>query len=230
MLRFRLAGIPVAVQPFFWVLALVLGLSSEITGIGLGVWIVVVFVSVLIHELGHAFTVRRVGYSPAVVLHFIGGVTTWRPEEELAPRPRVLTTLAGPAAGFALAAGAWAVYQFSGLGDGDSLGRDTLVWLMFVNIVWGAFNLIPIRGLDGGQALRALLEIAFPALGKRIAEGVYIVVGIGAIVFGLVYGYFILAIFAAMLTFGSYFSRAPRRPRRPPTEVGPDAGEPRLNI
>ncbi len=229
MLKFRFAGIPIAVQPLFWALALLLGLSNEITGIGLGVWVAVVFVSVLTHELGHAFTVRRVGYRPFVMLHFIGGVTTWQPQEELPPRPRVVTTLAGPVAGFALAGAAWLAFQFSAIGDGDGLARDALVWLIIVNLIWGVFNLVPVRGLDGGQALRAVLEIAFPNVGIRVAEVVYVLVGVGAIVFGLLNGFILLAVFVAVLTFGSYMPSRPR-PRQPSPSTEPDPGEPRLNI
>ena len=225
MLKFSFAGIPVSVQPWFWILAVVLGLSNRITGAGLPIWVAVVFVSVLIHELGHAFTVRRVGYRPFILLHFIGGLTTWYPNEELEPRPRVLTTLAGPFAGFALAGVAWLLLELTGIGDTDSLQRDSLVWLLVVNLIWGIFNLVPVRGLDGGQALRAMLEIASPAYGSRIAEVVYVIVGLGAIAFGLIQGYVILAIFAAIMTFGGYM---PARPR--PRAAQEDAGEPKLGI
>ena len=227
MLKFRFAGIPVAVQPWFWILAVLLGFTNEITGIGLAVWVAVVFVSVLVHELGHAFTVRMVGYRPFIMLHFIGGLTSWYPQEELKPRPRVLTTLAGPAAGFALSAVAWLVLLLTDIGDTSSLQRDTLIWLLVVNLIWGIFNLIPVRGLDGGQALRALLEIASPAHGARIAEVIYVIVGVGAIIFGLINGYIILAVFAALMTFGGYF---PSRPEARQAAPQGDAGEPKLGI
>ena len=229
MLKFRFAGIPIAVQPWFWALAVLLGFTSEITGPGLAVWVVVVFASVLIHELGHAFTVRRVGYRPFIMLHFIGGLTSWYPQEELKPRPRVLTTLAGPGAGFAVAGAAWLALRLTGIGDTDSLSRDALIWLFIVNLVWGIFNLIPVRGLDGGQALRALLEIASPTYGARAAEVVYVIVGVGAIVFGLVQGYLILAVFAAIMTFGGYMPVRSREPEATP-QPGPDQGPPRLGI
>jgi len=91
------------------------------------------------------------------------------------------------------------------IGDTSSLQRDTLIWLLVVNLIWGIFNLIPVRGLDGGQAIRALLEIASPAYGARIAEVIYVVVGVAAIIFGLINGFIILAVFAALMTFGGYF-------------------------
>ncbi len=229
MVRFRLAGIPIAVQPWFWVLALVLGLGSRITGAGLAVWVAVVFVSVLVHELGHAFALRAFGYRPAVLLHMIGGLTSWEPVEELPPARRVGSTLAGPLVGFALAGAAWALRSPLGLG-GEGLLRDALWWTLLVNLVWGVFNLIPIRGLDGGQALGGFLELVSPTRGKQVAEGVYLLTGVAAIVVGVWQGFYLLAIFAALLTFGSMFGGPARTPRRPRPAPASDAGPPSLGI
>ncbi len=223
MLRFRLAGIPIAVQPWFWALALLLGVGSGFTGAGLAVWVVVVFVCVLVDELGLAVTIRSFGYQPAVLLHMIGGLTSWQPEEELAPARRIVSTLAGPFVGFALAAGAWVLRGPMEIGS-TGLLRDALWWTLLVNVVWGVFNLIPIRGLDGGQAVGGFLELVAPRRGKQLAEGVYVLTGVAAIVFGILNELYLLAIFAAVLTFGGMFSRTPRaRPRRPAPAPG---GEP----
>ncbi len=229
MLRFRLAGIPIAVQPWFWLLALLLGLGSGITGAGLAVWVAVVFVSVLVHELGHAFTLRGYGYRPAVLLHMIGGLTSWEPVEELAPERRVVSTLAGPAVGFALAGAAWLARGPLELGA-DGLLRDALWWTLLVNVVWGVFNLIPIRGLDGGQAVGGFLELVFPTRGKQVAEAVYLLTGVAAIIVGVWQGFYLLAIFAAVLTFSGMFGGRERAPRRPRPASAPESGPPRLGI
>lgn len=76
------------------------------------VWIVVVFVSILVHELGHAFAFRRFGQPSKILPHFSGGLTI--PESlpwgsayatvSLTPNQHIFVSLAGPFAGFALAA------------------------------------------------------------------------------------------------------------------------------
>ena len=71
-LRFSITGIPVRVHPLFWVIALLFGSSSN-SIIGLLTWIVAIFVCILIHELGHAFAMRRYGQDSQIVLHLGGG-------------------------------------------------------------------------------------------------------------------------------------------------------------
>ena len=56
-LRFNIAGFPVRVHPLFWVIAILLGSGSD-NLLMIPVWIVIVFVSILVHELGHAFAFR----------------------------------------------------------------------------------------------------------------------------------------------------------------------------
>ena len=51
-LRFSIAGIPVSVHPVFWLIALLFGSSGD--PLLIPIWILVVFVSILVHELGHA--------------------------------------------------------------------------------------------------------------------------------------------------------------------------------
>ncbi|HSO11633.1 MAG TPA: hypothetical protein VLT51_04610, partial [Anaerolineales bacterium] len=72
-LRFSIAGIPVRVHPLFWLIALLLGSSGALVEIP--IWILVVFVSILVHELGHALAFRRYGIQSHIVLHAMGGLT-----------------------------------------------------------------------------------------------------------------------------------------------------------
>jgi stage IV sporulation protein FB len=108
-LHFRVLGIPVRVHPFFWVTGIVMGLKPMgADGEGtppaeLAIWIVVVFVSILVHELGHALMQRRFGGHPWITLHGIGGLASCD-DCDARPSSRILISLAGPAAGFAFAA------------------------------------------------------------------------------------------------------------------------------
>ncbi len=109
-LRFSIAGIPVRVHPLFWVIALLFGSSSN-SIIDLLTWIVAIFVCILIHELGHAFAMRRYGQGSQIILHFSGGLTV--PESiswgggyasiALTANQQIFISLAGPFAGFLFA-------------------------------------------------------------------------------------------------------------------------------
>ena len=48
-------------------------------------WIVIMFVGILMHELGHALTARAFRAEPAISLHGLGGVTVWQPREGIGP-------------------------------------------------------------------------------------------------------------------------------------------------
>lgn len=235
MVRFQIAGIPVTVQPVFWILAVLLGLGT-FTGFELAIWVAVVFVSVLVHELGHAFMVRASGIRPLVVLHAFGGLTSWEDRRGMRPQRRVLVTLAGPIAGFALAFVAWVLFHQTPLGESDRSIRIALGALVWVNVIWGIFNLVPIRGLDGGQAVEGILQIVAPKRARWIAEAVFIITGAAAIVYGIASGHIFIALVAAFLTFGGLMPRPSRSPTadsgrdRREGEPAGDDDEPRLGI
>src|SRR2546422_735068 len=77
-LHFSLAGIPVCVHPLFWLMTALFGASAGDL-IQLLVWIAVVFVSILIHEMGHALMMRWYGQPSRVVLYLAGGLTIPEP-------------------------------------------------------------------------------------------------------------------------------------------------------
>jgi membrane-associated protease RseP (regulator of RpoE activity) len=67
------------------------------------IWVAVVFVSILVHELGHAFTQRHYGGHPWITLYSFGGLASCN-DCDRSPRSQILILLAGPFAGFLLAA------------------------------------------------------------------------------------------------------------------------------
>ncbi|MDL1911455.1 hypothetical protein FBQ81_12330 [Chloroflexi bacterium CFX6] len=201
-LRFSIAGIPVRVHPLFWLIALLLGASGDLLTIP--IWILVVFVSILIHELGHAFAFRRYGMNSYIVLHFAGGLTI--PEAtswgagwaNVAPSPRqqIIISLAGPFAGFLFAALVIAGVFFSGgtvlttmlfgflplpltpiLPFGGRILGVFVALLLWVNIFWGLINLLPVYPLDGGQVARNVLIQYDPLDGARKSLWVSVVTG-----------------------------------------------------
>lgn len=107
-LHFSLFGFPVRVHPMFWLVTLMLGYQSGDAASVL-TWIVAVFLSILVHELGHALTMRAYGLRPWIVLHGFGGLTGYEPSYDSRSRGsdtlgQILISAAGPAAGFLLVA------------------------------------------------------------------------------------------------------------------------------
>src|SRR5271169_6821462 len=70
--RFRLFGIPVSVQPWFWLTTLFMGANRSV-GMLL-IWIAVCFVSILLHEVGHVMAYRAFGEQGSIVLYGWGGL------------------------------------------------------------------------------------------------------------------------------------------------------------
>ncbi len=117
-LNFSIFGFPVRVHPAFFVMPLLLGGSflrdpPINAGIVLLVLIAIFFVSILVHELGHALAFRRYGQPARIVLYWMGGLAIpdsgggpWMPRSTatLTPQQQIVVSLAGPIFGFMLAA------------------------------------------------------------------------------------------------------------------------------
>ena len=231
-LRFTIAGIPVRVHPLFWLLTLLLGATGDL--IQLLVWVLVVFVSILVHELGHAFTMRYFGQSSHIVLHFAGGLaipdsvqwgSRWA-NVALGPNQYILISLAGPFAGFLLAG----LTILGVLISGGSVGTTWLFGLiplpltailpfggrvlgvlvtilLWVNIFWGLINLLPVFPLDGGNVARNILIQYDPLNGVRKSLWVSVITGGLIALAALVFLQSIyMALLFGLLAFQSYQS------------------------
>lgn len=124
-LQFRLGPFPVSVEPSFFIVSLVLAANRLVRPAMLLEWVVVVFVSVLVHELGHALAARAVGLPARISLHGAGGTTHHQPPQRDSVRQDVLISLAGPAAGFLLGALAWVWSLAHPLDTGPTRWRRT---------------------------------------------------------------------------------------------------------
>lgn len=112
-LHFRVLGIPVRVHPFFWIVTLVLGLGGKAEPVRVLTWVVAVFVSILVHELGHALTQRYFRGHPWITLYGFGGLASCN-DCDRSPRAQLLISFAGPVAGFLFAAFIVAAIALSG--------------------------------------------------------------------------------------------------------------------
>jgi stage IV sporulation protein FB len=231
-LHFRVFGIPVRVHPWFWGISLLMGLgfgSKSADPINTLVWVVVVFVSILVHEMGHAFLQRYFGGRPRITLYGMGGLAICD-DCDRSPRSQILISLAGPLAGFLLAALVVAILAATGHFRGFRFDlwpvdrtfydpievlkdntikfspRDTFINdLLWVNIFWGLVNLLPVYPLDGGRVSREVLTISQPRRG--IVQSLWLsIAAAGAVaVFGvIVLQSIFMAIFFGYLAYANY--------------------------
>jgi Zn-dependent protease len=202
----RFAGIDTHVHATFMLVVLWAAWAAY-SGAGTGlaaalgvVFLLAVFGSVLLHELGHALMARRFGIATRrIVLLPIGGVAQLEGQPRT-PRQELAIALAGPAVNLVIAATIFVVGAITGLSSYGLIGA-----LMLANLGLAVFNLVPAFPMDGGRALRALLATR---LGGARATEIAVRVGkTAAIMFGIV-GLFISPILVLVAVFVWFAARA----------------------
>ncbi len=194
-LRFSIFGIPVRVSPMFWLGSVVLGWGAmELGPPFLLMWVVVCFVSILVHEMGHALVARWLGcHHVEASLQLMGGLATFQPGRDFTQGKSILVSLAGPGAGFILyflmqyvIAGPLLRYSVGNLDPNLTklIAFGVIQWL-YLNLWWGLVNLLPVLPLDGGQVCRSVCLSASPFRGENTARSISIAVA------GLVAVYFL---------------------------------------
>ncbi|WP_438482961.1 site-2 protease family protein [Oleiharenicola lentus] len=169
---FKVFGIQLAVHASF---LLLLGYyaydgwtTAGLPGVVWQTWLILLFfVCVVMHELGHSLTARRYGVRvPRILLLPIGGMA----EMDHIPRKpsaELWITVAGPAVNFGIAAilfpFVWQMEKTGAYVSEHSL-NGLVYQLLQANLVMGVFNLLPVFPMDGGRILRALLAIKLPFL------------------------------------------------------------------
>lgn len=213
-LHFSIFGFPVRISAWFWLAGLIFG--SSITGWAdelnipawrcVLAWIAPLFVSILIHELGHCLAFRKHNLSSRMVLYHFGGLaipgsrlghrstsqTPWSQVEISAAGP-VLQMISGLLLGIVVRTFGFNVpglpsflSSFLPMFNSEA-GRDLRMFsgdlylfvdsYMYISIYWALFNLLPIYPLDGGQIARQLGVIAFGTEGVRYSLILSIMVG-----------------------------------------------------
>lgn len=116
-------------------------------------FVVAAFVSIMIHELGHAFMMRRYGASVNIMLYAFGGMAA--ANRGFSRWQGVVVSLAGPVV--QILAGVLMLFLMR-VGVNDALVvRAFMSAFVWVSIVWGVMNMLPIYPLDGGQVMGNLL-------------------------------------------------------------------------
>lgn len=235
-LYLRLFGIPLRIHPLFWGVTLLLGIGGRDTPpVQFITWMIAVTVSIIVHELGHAFTQRHFGGRPRIVLYSLGGLAICE-DCDRSTRSQILISLAGPFAGFAFAFAILVLLRLLGFGFGVTVGDASFVsgpvpdvgisllgaglyWqrlpteaanmlllnFLWINILWGIVNLLPIYPLDGGQISRELCQIGNPRGGIVLSLQISTVAAIAMALFGLIAWHsFYTALMFGFLAWSSY--------------------------
>lgn len=185
--------IPIYVSPFFWVFSALIGFLMSSSLVGTLFWIMIIFISVLVHELGHATMALIFKQRVKIELVAMGGLTSYF-GRTLKYWQQFLITLMGPVFGFLLFVLA-SIILFLGFFKNPALIK-TLMIFQSVNLFWSIVNLIPVMPLDGGQLLRIALEGFFKVKGFKISLFIgFIVAAIIALASFAVREYLIGALF-----------------------------------
>jgi Zn-dependent protease/predicted transcriptional regulator len=153
-----------------------------------GIAALLLFLSVLLHELGHSYVALRYQIPIRQITLFIFGGVAHMGKEPPSPRAEFLIATAGPLVSLILGAGclggAMAVeslFAQSGFQGLNVLGN----FLGMVNVQLGLFNLIPGFPLDGGRVLRAGLWARNKDFNRATSQAALVGIGFG-VAFGLI--------------------------------------------
>lgn len=203
--EFRAFNFPVRVHISFLFVTILLGFSAGSLLLILA-WVPIVFFSILLHELGHAFVSRYYGRDPRIELYSMGGLTISTRNMLLSYPKEIFISFAGPLAGFILGGIVFAASRLFGLGQ---YGVTSLIvsQILWVNIGWGIINLVPILPLDGGH----IMENLYHWLGNPYDQRTPLKISIGFGILGVIAALVILgrsglflALLVGWLTFNNY--------------------------
>jgi Zn-dependent protease/CBS domain-containing protein len=187
----RVAGIDIRIHATFFLLLGVMGYLYGLEGgaswaISTVVIWVLVFVCVLLHELGHALAAKAYGIPTVdITLYPIGGVARVERMPEK-PVQELVVAIAGPLVNVVIIMVLGAVILLTGgVHPSDLHDPNPLEVLLLTNIAMVVFNLIPAFPLDGGRVLRALLATRMEyaratKIAASIGQGLALAIGIFA--------------------------------------------------
>jgi len=183
MKLFRVHGIDIYLHPSWWLIFILLSysLSSSFfpqnypNQAPLMYWFmallsaILLFTSVLLHELMHSLVARAHGINvESIMLFFFGGVASL-PKEDMEPRTEIAMAASGPLFSLLLAGAVYLIH----LQAIPLFFKAVTSYIWQLNLILAIFNMVPGYPLDGGRVFRALLMLYYKDLKKatRIASG-----------------------------------------------------------
>ena len=204
-------GVPIRLHFTFILLLVALlfyGVGQRQSGAATVLYVLALFASVLLHELGHTLVARHYGIRTLEIVMFpIGGVS--RPERPPKANEELWVSIAGPLVNLVIAAGLFAwVYAQTGSVSMTQLGVPTdanlATRVAFGNLLLCLFNLLPAYPMDGGRILRSFLALRKPEEeATRIAAGAGQALAILMGLAGLLWGNFVLVFVALFVYLGA---------------------------
>ena len=159
------------------------------------------FLSIMIHELGHALTIRKYGLPAAITLQAFGGYASF-PAGKLDRKQSFFVTAAGPVLQFVFGVLLIVLAPSISIPVG-SLFLPFLRDLIWVSIAWSILNCLPVYPMDGGQMMAAIL-------GPKKQHNVHLISSIVAVIIGiagyLYLGTILLPIFMALFAWQNWQS------------------------
>ena len=159
------------------------------------------FLSITIHELGHALAIRKYGLPAAITLRAFGGYASF-PAGKLDRKQSFFVTAAGPVIQFVFGVLLIVLAPSISIPEG-SLFLPFLRDLIWVSIAWSILNCLPVYPMDGGQMMAAILGPKKQHFVHLISSIVAVAVGIA----GYLYlGSILLPIFMALFAWQNWQS------------------------
>jgi Zn-dependent protease len=197
---FKIMDIPIELHiTFILFLIVIIGLSIMNNNIFWAVLFILLFVSVVLHELGHSYVAKKYGVKiEKILLLPIGGVAVM---DKIPKEGELKIGIAGPLVSFALGITLLIISQFF---DININGNPLLYTLSLLNLMLGSFNLIPAFPMDGGRILRAILSKKYGYLkSTKIAANIGKMLALAMLILGLLSMNIILILVSLFVYFGA---------------------------
>lgn len=196
-MRFTLFSIPVTIRPSFWIFVLFFSdllVEPSMKGVIVSG---VLFVSLLLHEYGHALTAGRYGAQAEITLEAFGGYASYT-GPTLSRWQRFMVVLNGPLFESLLI---FIPYYLLSSGVGGPYMRYTLAVTVRLNVLWCLFNLLPLAPLDGSKLLFLVLDRIWPHRAEAIARVFALVSAAVVIPLCMLKGLYMFAVMVAIFAF-----------------------------
>jgi Zn-dependent protease len=157
----KILGIDTQINKSWWALVVICLLFNYNSGVFTTyvvlAQLLIVMMSVLMHEFSHALTARYFGFeTKSIVLYMFGGVASIQ-TAKMKHYEEFIITLAGPLSNFVVVAVCFMILPI------DLLIISVYDYIWIINLLMGVFNLIPAYPMDGGRMLKAVLSMVLPS-------------------------------------------------------------------